>query len=97
MDRTGCTPLELAVNNHNQSVELLLARNANVNLSDPNGRTVLHTAAYRGYKDTAALLLANGADVNARDNNGKTPIWLAMNNKGSEDVVELLRHYGGVR
>jgi ankyrin repeat protein len=50
----------------------------NALLKDSNGRTPLHVAATKGYKDAAELLLANGADVNAKDQFGETPLHAAM-------------------
>ena len=43
-----------------------------------------------GLKEIAALLITEGADVNAKDRNGETPLDWA-----DEEIVDLLRRYGG--
>ena len=50
----------------------------------------MHRAAVLGLKEIAALLINEGADVNARDRNGETPLDWA-----DEEIVDLLRRYGG--
>jgi hypothetical protein len=58
-----------------EKVKALLEGNPDLVFSkDNDGRTPLHLAAMKGYKDVAALLLANKAEVNAKDNKGQTPL-----------------------
>lgn len=45
----------------------LLAKGADPNISDDNGRTPLIVAAHRGLKDIARALVKGGADPNAKD------------------------------
>jgi ankyrin repeat protein len=53
----------------------------------------LHWAASRDHKNTVELLISKGADVNVKDNNGLTPLWWAKD-RGSEEIVDLLRKHG---
>ena len=77
-------------NSHIEFVKLLIANNAELNAKDLRGLTPLHRAAVLGLKEIAALLITEGADVNAKDRNGETPLDWA-----DEEIVDLLRRYGG--
>ena len=57
---------------HQEIVEFLLNKGADVNAQDREGRTPLHYASERGHKDVAKLLIDKGADVNAKNNEGQT-------------------------
>ncbi len=59
------------------TVNLLLARGADVNAKDNRSVTPLMLALANGYPDVVPLLLDRGADVNARDNTGKSPLMYA--------------------
>ena len=71
------------------AVQELLRSGADVNLTQGDGATALHWAAY--WNDSAALqlLLASGAVADAANDLGVTPLWLAANN-GDAAVVEAL-------
>ena len=78
-----------------KTVELLLAKGADVNaldgerMIDYQELTALHWAAFTGHADVAAALIAKGADINAGAGAGATPLHLAA--AGShKSVVELL-------
>jgi ankyrin repeat protein len=61
-DLLGRTPLIIAtMNGHVVLVRILLARGANVNISDMEGWTALRYARGFGYTDITQLLLAAGA------------------------------------
>ncbi len=58
-------------------VQTLLARGANPDAPDENGRTAVHYAADRGAEYIVQLLLEAGGDPNRRDAHGDTPLHLA--------------------
>jgi ankyrin repeat protein len=86
---------DAAMNGDLERVKALLKDNPNWVLSkDDAGRTPLHWAAAKGYKEIAELLLASKAEANAKNNTGLTPLDYATLNKHA-DLVELLRQHGG--
>ncbi|KAL1490310.1 hypothetical protein ABEB36_013026 [Hypothenemus hampei] len=64
-------------------------KDANVNVTDKNGKTVLHLAAEYGNYDMVQFLVAKGVNVNAIDINGKTVLYWAAKS-GNLNVVEFL-------
>ncbi len=66
---------------------MVLAKGADVNAVDQDGRTVLHLAALRGHKEVVGVLLAKGASKTVRDRDWKTPYDSADN----PDIKELLK------
>lgn len=91
--KNGVTALMVYVwRDRKDAVMRLLARGADVTLTDNDGDTALHGAAEIGNVETTRLLLAKGADVNAKNKVGGTPLmWAAV--FGNDDVVlELLKH-----
>lgn len=57
-----------------QGVEALLQNGAQVDAKSLNGRTALHVAYEKGYRDgLGKILLEYGADVTIRDKEGRTP------------------------
>lgn len=77
----GVTPLYMAVryDGHPVMIEALVRAGADLELSDPDGRTVLHRAAI-ARPFVFPLLLRLGADPEARDAEGKTPMDYAREN-----------------
>lgn len=69
-DRNNTPLMEAAGRGMNTLVELLLNRNAEVNLQSDNGQTALMLAVAEGFEDTALLLLRNGADPHIKDKLG---------------------------
>ncbi|XP_018574498.1 uncharacterized protein LOC108913430 [Anoplophora glabripennis] len=74
------------------SFRFLIDQDADVNIKDKNGRTVLHLAAEKGQIDTIKFLTDVGADIAAKDKEGRTPLHLAA--KEGRDVVQLLIEQG---
>ncbi|MYE69972.1 MAG: hypothetical protein F4237_07995, partial [Gemmatimonadetes bacterium] len=79
--RPHLSPLYLAVrgDGHPATIEALVRAGANLELTDSDGRTVLHVAAI-GYPAVFPLLLRLGADPDALDADGKTPMDYAREN-----------------
>jgi hypothetical protein len=76
----GWTALHLAVSGchlYNKTVRMLLAKGANVNATDHDGRTPLHIALEyvypRSQRDLLHILLAGGADLSAKTVDGMYP------------------------
>jgi len=65
-------------NGHQQLVEELIARGANVNAASPNLSTPLILAAREGRDDLARRLLEAGADTQARNDWGDSALTMAM-------------------
>ena len=60
-----------------------------VNVRFKEGKTFLHYASPKNYRDIVKLLLERGADINATDNDKRTPLHEAMSYKAFE-VVRFL-------
>ncbi|NXC06109.1 ASZ1 protein, partial [Orthonyx spaldingii] len=75
------------------TVELLLSRNADPNLTCRKQMTALMYAARKDYTRVVAFLVAHGAHINAQDENGYTAlIWAAQH--GHRSVVLKLLELG---
>ncbi|KAK3267333.1 hypothetical protein CYMTET_24102, partial [Cymbomonas tetramitiformis] len=83
------TPLYIAHEPHNEVVEALLAKGAQVDLADEDGRTPLYIAACNGRKEVVEALLAKGAQVDLAEQNEGTLLHIAACN-GHKVVVEAL-------
>ena len=75
------------IGDHMEIIKLLIAKGANVNAKDKDGRISLHMASN---KEITGLLIAAGADVNAKNDNGRTPLHNAAGIKYFKEVVEVL-------
>ncbi|WP_341817238.1 ankyrin repeat domain-containing protein [Wolbachia endosymbiont (group A) of Agelastica alni] len=74
-------------------LELLLSRNANVNVQDDDQRTPLHHAAYFG--KGVELILGKGANIEAKDINHWTSLHYAAW-QGQLEAAKLLLDYGAI-
>src|SRR6056300_1340121 len=90
-NENGIAPLLIAsYRGHTEVVKLLLAKGADANKADKNGRTPLWNASDRGHVKVVKVLLgARGIDVNKVDNYGQTPLIIASY-EGHMDIVKLL-------
>ncbi|KAK3266631.1 hypothetical protein CYMTET_24756, partial [Cymbomonas tetramitiformis] len=79
----------VAAHGHNEVVEALLAKGAQVDLADEDGRTPLYIAACNGRKEVVEALLAKGAQVDLAEQNEGTLLHIAACN-GHKVVVEAL-------
>ena len=83
-DRLGFPPLiEACRGNHNASEDLdgvksLVARGADVRVTDHKGKTALHRAAQAGFVEIITYLIAEGASIEAADNKEETPLFDAV-------------------
>lgn len=84
-DRKGNTALHYATVSKAMT-DLLIAAGADPNLTNDDGETPLHMAAYGSDIGVIESLLLNGADPNAVDSDGNTPLHLAV---GWEDVYSV--------
>lgn len=76
-----------------EEVKRLLARGANINAKDSQGKTALMNASYYGKKEIVKFLLEHGSDVNARYVDGCTAlIWAA--GEGEAEVLKILLDHG---
>ncbi|KFQ27029.1 Ankyrin repeat, SAM and basic leucine zipper domain-containing protein 1, partial [Mesitornis unicolor] len=76
-----------------KTVELLLSRNADPNLTCRRQMTPLMYAARKGYLQVVALLVAHGSNINAQDENGYSAlIWAAQ--QGHKNVIFKLLELG---
>jgi ankyrin repeat domain-containing protein 17 len=89
------TALTLAcAGGHEELVDLLLNRKANIEHRDKKGFTPLILAATAGHEKVVELLINNNADLEAQSERTKdTPLSLACSG-GRYEVVELLLKYG---
>lgn len=77
-DLKGLTPLMTAcMYGRTATAAYLLGMNALNHLTDINGDTALHWAAYKGHADLMRLLMYSGVDLQKTDNFGSTPLHLA--------------------
>ena len=60
-----------------ETVRVAVELGADVNMTDWNGDTALHTAASRNYKTVVRLLAELGADLDVRNAAGRTPLAIA--------------------
>ena len=94
-DSNHDTALTLAcAGGHEELVELLISRGANIEHKDKKGFTPLILAATAGHEKVVETLLKNGAEMEAQSERTKdTPLSLACSG-GRYEVVELLLNIG---
>lgn len=80
-------------NDKTATLEAIFGSNADINITDSNGWTALHHAAYNGDYRSVESLLKQGAKINAFSNQFKTPLHLAAS-QNHPDIVEKLIQTG---
>jgi ankyrin repeat protein len=81
-DAIGLAMLFAYVNKHPHSVDFLLEKDGNWDMTGVNNGTALHRAAWDGDPAMIERLVARGADINNRDNGfTATPLSWAAHNK----------------
>lgn len=78
-----------AYNNRGPALRLLIARGANINLTNNTGFTPVHHAAEAGAADALRILLAAGADITIANGQGLLPLDTARGH-GHVDAVQIL-------
>ncbi|NXL93697.1 ASZ1 protein, partial [Alectura lathami] len=73
-----------------KTVELLLSRNADPNLTCRRQMTPLMYAAEKGYPHVVGLLVAHGSHINAQDENGYSALIWATQHGHKSVVIKLL-------
>lgn len=81
--------LDLARDGDTEQLAALVDRGVPVNLTGPDGNTLLMLAAYHGHADTVSALLSRGADPDRVNDRGQSPLAGAVF-KGEDDVVRAL-------
>lgn len=95
-DCKGYTPLHIAAQYGQTAMVYALATRykAPVDVTDGDGRSALHWAAYKGNEDICKLLLVMDAKVNRTDSELCTPLhWAAI--RGYAGCLTTLVHGGG--
>ena len=85
--------IDAAKRSDKEAIRSLLQKKTDVNVSEGDGTTALHWAAYRDDLEIADLLLKASAKVNAANDLGATPLWAASQN-GSVSMVKRLLDAG---
>ena len=73
-----------------KAVESLINAKADVNVTQPDGASVLAWAVFLDDLKSAEMLLTAGAKVNTTDEYGETPLTLACNNGNASLVQKLI-------
>ena len=92
-DGSGWTPIMIASslksNEGEATVDLLLQKDADVNMQSFNGQTVLHFASSKDNLDIVRKLIAHKASARVKDKRGQLPLHRAAA-VGSVPIVKLL-------
>lgn len=89
-DSSGKTPLHWAcMGVHQDIINYLVDKGANVNAQDNNRVTPLHSLSIRGQGECVKLLIEKGAKVGLKNINGNDALFYAAY-AGHKDIVEIL-------
>ncbi|KAJ5932852.1 hypothetical protein N7516_007341 [Penicillium verrucosum] len=93
-DDTKTYPLIWAsLNGHDETVELLLERGADVNAQGGLYENALYAACFKGHDKIAQMLLERGADVNAQGGFYENALYAACF-KGHDKIAQMLLERG---
>ncbi len=82
----------VTITGHIDVVRLLVAKEAEINLTDKDSQHALHLACFYGKQEVTSLLLHSGADVNLQDSQGHLPVDVAME-MGNSDIVQIIQEF----
>ncbi len=85
-DTSTMSVQELILAGKTNEVQSLFETPTDINLSDENGNTALHTAALVNNADIVNFLLFKGANSEIKNANGDTALHLALKNNGIESA-----------
>jgi ankyrin repeat protein len=89
--RGGWTALGYAsFNEHTELVEILLDAGADVNATESDQATALHSACIHGYVEIVKLLLRHSPNLDLRDEDGKTALRIAVERAENGELVRML-------
>lgn len=76
-----------------EAIQDMIARGAELDATDENGRTALMIATHANWIEAARLLIEAGADVNAKDNIDDSP-YLYAGARGHLEILKLTLAHG---
>lgn len=80
-----------------ESVQALIAGDADVNFQHPWGYSALHNAASYGHFEIVQYLVEQGAEVNQRGGVfGMTPLYLVQGRSDRRDIEQYLKAHDGI-
>ena len=89
IDDMGRTVLMFAAGyGRNPTLEMLIDKNADLDLQTGRGWTALHWAAGEGHEEACSILIDAGASINIKDKYGKTPLDVAID-EGKNNVITV--------
>ena len=90
-DFVGVSPLHRAAeNNSAHIIELLLTWGADIDLLGNQNDTALAWAVLRNHRDAVRCLVEHGANVLLKDKDGKSPLFYAVEQGCSKELIEIL-------
>lgn len=78
-------------------VELLLEKDADIDVTDNEGDTLLHAAVRNGNKPIVQLLIERGLYIDEKNNEGRTPLMLAAISSRADIAKYLVEQGADVR
>lgn len=90
--KSNFTPLMAAVcceKNSKETVELLLNKNANLDLKDDLGMSALIYAVSCNNSEVVDFLIKKGASINIKDNNGNNALMFYLDNLKDNNLTEI--------